>query len=76
MAGGRPLAAVVNAILIETGLMELFKIDAMKMEVFMRDLEVGYKSNPYHNSVHAADVVQAVYTVIKKVSEAAASDSV
>ncbi|ESO06444.1 hypothetical protein HELRODRAFT_149347, partial [Helobdella robusta] len=39
-----------------------FKLDALKLYRTIRLVELGYcKTNPYHNSLHAADVVQAIH---------------
>ena len=34
--------------------------------LFLADVQRGYLSNPYHNSVHAADVVQTCATFMQK----------
>ncbi len=31
---------------------------------FLRNVEQGYKSNPYHNATHAADVLQTLHVVL------------
>lgn len=37
------------------------QINALKFERFIGTIEKGYLATPYHNSLHAADVVQAVH---------------
>jgi hypothetical protein len=39
---------------------------------FAQEIESGYKNNPYHNSMHATDVLQTVHMFISKSSKAAA----
>jgi hypothetical protein len=67
---GRPLAAVVKTVLVKLDLTKYF--DMCKLDVFLRDLELKYPHNPYHNSTHAADVVQAVYKILTMVRASAA----
>lgn len=47
---------------------DLFKIyDYEKFDNFMKEIEKGYiKSNPYHNSLHAADVAQSCFVYFTK----------
>ncbi len=33
---------------------------------FLRQVEQGYRDNPYHNKVHAADVVQSMHIILKR----------
>lgn len=47
-------------------LVDVFLISEMKMQNFFESLEIKYKSNPYHNSCHAADIlISALYIVNK-----------
>ena len=34
--------------------------------LFLSDIQRGYLNNPYHNSIHAADVVQTCATFMQK----------
>lgn len=72
-SNGRPLTAVVMTVLEQLGLFTHFSIDRQKMLVFLRELELNYRSNAYHNSTHAADVVQALYILLKMVSDCCAA---
>jgi hypothetical protein len=62
---GRPLAAVVKNVLVKLRLIKYF--DMCKLDIFLRNLELKYPSNPYHNSTHAADVVHAIYKIMTMV---------
>lgn len=57
---GRTLEMVCMVLLEELQLMDSLKLDRTKMRKFLQTIESLYLSNPYHNHVHAADVVQAL----------------
>lgn len=56
---------VANSIFIKK---DLFKIyDYERFDNFMKEIEKGYiKTNPYHNSTHAADVAQSCFVYYTK----------
>jgi hypothetical protein len=64
-SNGKPLTAITKATLQELGLMSL--INHAQLRRFLRKLEKLYLKNEYHSSTHAADVVHAVYVIIKQV---------
>jgi hypothetical protein len=40
-------------------------IDTEKLVSFINSVEAGYyRENPYHNNIHAADVIQRVVTLL------------
>eukprot|EP00357_Protocruzia_adherens_P011098 CAMPEP_0114997678 /NCGR_PEP_ID=MMETSP0216-20121206/15043_1 /TAXON_ID=223996 /ORGANISM="Protocruzia adherens, Strain Boccale" /LENGTH=805 /DNA_ID=CAMNT_0002362107 /DNA_START=123 /DNA_END=2540 /DNA_ORIENTATION=+ len=41
-----------------------FQISKHKVSNFLVKLEQGYKENPYHNQVHAADVMASMYYIV------------
>eukprot|EP00727_Mastigamoeba_balamuthi_P002235 m51a1_g12008 putative 3 5 -cyclic nucleotide phosphodiesterase (365) ;mRNA; r:585-2206 len=61
---GSVLELVAMAALKSHNLIEAFGLDRLTLSSFLRSVEKGYKDNPYHNSAHAADVVQAVHALI------------
>lgn len=58
---GRPLEAVTMAALRRRDLPARMGLPEEALRSFLQDVERGYRAGqPYHNSTHAADVVQAV----------------
>jgi hypothetical protein len=49
------------AIVEKLGLIKECKINEVKLLRFLKAVEDGYRNNPYHCRVHAADVVHGVY---------------
>jgi hypothetical protein len=45
-------------------LVEKFQLDEMRLVQFLHRVEEGYPSNPYHNRMHAADVLQSLHVLL------------
>ncbi|XP_072905601.1 cGMP-inhibited 3',5'-cyclic phosphodiesterase 3B isoform X1 [Hemitrygon akajei] len=58
---GRILSQVIYSLFLDTGLFELFKIPVREFINYFSALENGYRDIPYHNRVHATDVLHAVW---------------
>ncbi|XP_017334367.1 cGMP-inhibited 3',5'-cyclic phosphodiesterase 3B isoform X1 [Ictalurus punctatus] len=58
---GRILSYVAYTLFQDTGLFEIFKIPVRKFMTYFCALENGYRDIPYHNRVHATDVLHAVW---------------
>ncbi|XP_053368474.1 cGMP-inhibited 3',5'-cyclic phosphodiesterase 3B isoform X2 [Clarias gariepinus] len=58
---GRILSYVAYTLFQDTGLFEIFKIPVREFMTYFCALESGYRDIPYHNRVHAADVLHAVW---------------
>ncbi|XP_048339348.1 cGMP-inhibited 3',5'-cyclic phosphodiesterase B isoform X2 [Sphaerodactylus townsendi] len=58
---GRILSQVAYALFQDTGLFEIFKIPPKQFMKYFQALENGYRDIPYHNRVHATDVLHAVW---------------
>ncbi|XP_058402018.1 cGMP-inhibited 3',5'-cyclic phosphodiesterase 3B isoform X2 [Diceros bicornis minor] len=58
---GRILSQVMFALFQDTGLLEIFKIPTRQFMNYFRALENGYRDIPYHNRIHATDVLHAVW---------------
>ncbi|EEC07312.1 cGMP-inhibited 3,5-cyclic phosphodiesterase, putative [Ixodes scapularis] len=48
-------------VFIEVGLFEAFKIPELEFLHYFHALESGYREKPYHNRMHAADVLHGVF---------------
>ncbi|NXC59357.1 PDE3B phosphodiesterase, partial [Aleadryas rufinucha] len=58
---GRILSQVTYTLFQDTGLFEIFKIPTQEFMNYFRALENGYRDIPYHNRIHATDVLHAVW---------------
>ncbi|XP_053416419.1 cGMP-inhibited 3',5'-cyclic phosphodiesterase 3B [Nycticebus coucang] len=58
---GRILSQVMYALFQDTGLLEIFKIPTHQFMNYFCALEDGYRDIPYHNRIHATDVLHAVW---------------
>ncbi|KAM6926258.1 cGMP-inhibited 3',5'-cyclic phosphodiesterase 3A [Lycodopsis pacificus] len=58
---GRILSQVSYRLFEDTGLFETFKIPVNEFMNYFHALENGYRDIPYHNRVHATDVLHAVW---------------
>ncbi|KAI9356020.1 hypothetical protein DFJ73DRAFT_958510 [Zopfochytrium polystomum] len=55
---GRPLFYLSYHLLTATGLLQSLNINAAVVMTFLQTIESNYHDHPYHNSAHAADVLQ------------------
>ncbi|NXV46298.1 PDE3B phosphodiesterase, partial [Uria aalge] len=58
---GRILSQVIYTLFRDTGLFDIFKIPTQEFMNYFRALENGYRDIPYHNRIHATDVLHAVW---------------
>uniref|UniRef100_A0A8D0DJ32 Phosphodiesterase n=1 Tax=Salvator merianae TaxID=96440 RepID=A0A8D0DJ32_SALMN len=83
---GRILSQVSYRLFEDMGLFETFKIPVREFMNYFHALECGYREIPYHNRIHATDVLHAVWylstqpipglpTVINEHGSASDSDS-
>jgi len=61
LCNGRPLQIIFHYILHARGFLKEFKIPTNVLENFMEAVETGYHNVPYHNNLHAADVLQSLH---------------
>ncbi|XP_064490056.1 cGMP-inhibited 3',5'-cyclic phosphodiesterase 3A-like isoform X3 [Ornithodoros turicata] len=55
------LSKMCYKVFLEVGLYEAFKIPELEFLNYFHALESGYREKPYHNRMHAADVLHGVY---------------
>jgi hypothetical protein len=68
MKKGRPLYFVGQALFRAHELIEKFNINEHKLHNFLKAVEAGYrKDNPYHNSIHAADVALSMDFLLHRI---------
>ncbi|GLI63026.1 hypothetical protein VaNZ11_005886 [Volvox africanus] len=65
MTQGHALSCLGFYLLHREGLISQFRIQPTKLARLLRTLESGYPSNPYHNSTHAADVLQTLHMLVR-----------
>jgi hypothetical protein len=70
-SGNRPLSAVMFHLFTRLDLFQRFSIPMEPFAKFITACEDGYKHNPYHNKIHAADVVQNTFFFLQSDSLAA-----
>ncbi|KAL4717691.1 hypothetical protein ACJJTC_000840 [Scirpophaga incertulas] len=67
VSGGRCLPVLCIHLFHIYGLLTYFHLDAAKIWKLFSMIEEGYHStNPYHNSIHAADVTQAMHCFLQQ----------
>jgi len=49
---------------VRTQLIDRFQLDEVKLAHFLMRVEDGYPMNPYHNRIHAADVLQSLNVLL------------
>lgn len=63
---GGSLLVTGFALMFRHGLMQKFKIDERILLNWLSVVESGYHGNPYHNSMHAADVLHITHYILSK----------
>ena len=61
-----PLSSFCFYLLKKQGLVNKFNIKESKLINFLKRIEQGYPDNPYHNRIHAADVLQSMHVIMTK----------
>ncbi|KAG2451386.1 hypothetical protein HYH02_003987 [Chlamydomonas schloesseri] len=62
---GHALSCLAFYLLHREGLISQFRIKPTKLARLLRTIEQGYADNPYHNSTHAADVLQTFHVLLR-----------
>ncbi|KAL3276197.1 hypothetical protein HHI36_020915 [Cryptolaemus montrouzieri] len=67
VAGGRSLPVLCVHLFHWYGLLDYFKLDVVRVWKLFTLIEEGYHStNPYHNSIHATDITQAMHCFLQE----------
>jgi hypothetical protein len=67
VAGGRALPVLCVHLFHWYGLLDYFQLDVVRVWKLFTLIEEGYHStNPYHNSIHATDVTQAMHCFLQE----------
>ncbi|GFT09619.1 cGMP-inhibited 3',5'-cyclic phosphodiesterase A [Trichonephila clavipes] len=65
-AGTLILSQMCYRVFLATGLFESFRIPLTPFFAYFHELEKGYRDKPYHNRMHASDVLHGVYFLISQ----------
>lgn len=61
------LVKFAGFVLAQCGLIQKYNIDKRNLFFFLKDVQSSYNEQvPYHNAVHATDILQAVYHALNK----------
>lgn len=63
---GGSLFVTMYALMFRYGLLQKFRIDERIFTNWLSVVEAGYHPNPYHNSMHAADVLHITHYILSK----------
>lgn len=64
--GGHSLFVTGYTLFVKYDLLNKFNIPEKVLINFLKEVEANYHPNPYHNSMHAADVLQVLHYIIYK----------
>lgn len=65
LTNNRPVVFIGMWAFKALGLIDEFRIKEAILFDWLGAMEIGYRNNPYHNNIHAADVLQGVITYIR-----------
>jgi hypothetical protein len=63
---GHPLSTLAYFLFSKQGLIDHYQLRPTALARFLRRIESGYRSNPYHNATHASDVLQTMHCIITR----------
>ncbi|XP_067937272.1 3',5'-cyclic-AMP phosphodiesterase 4C-like isoform X3 [Watersipora subatra] len=65
LSNDRPLTCIAYTIMKKRNLLNLFQINPQTLVTYLMHLEAHYHTDvPYHNNMHAADVVQSAHVLL------------
>eukprot|EP00516_Mucochytrium_quahogii_P000336 CAMPEP_0203746360 /NCGR_PEP_ID=MMETSP0098-20131031/1833_1 /ASSEMBLY_ACC=CAM_ASM_000208 /TAXON_ID=96639 /ORGANISM=" , Strain NY0313808BC1" /LENGTH=1506 /DNA_ID=CAMNT_0050634435 /DNA_START=86 /DNA_END=4603 /DNA_ORIENTATION=+ len=62
---GMPLYTLSKLVFVKYDFYSSFNIQLPQVDVFSKSVEISYPDNPYHNSLHATDVVHSCHVLMK-----------
>ena len=63
---GRPLSSLAFYLFKRMDIVSKFKLNEARLARFLIRMEDGYKGNPYHNRIHAADVLRTTHVFLTR----------
>lgn len=63
---GHPLSTLAYFLFSKQGLIDHYQLRPTALARFLRRIESGYRTNPYHNATHASDVLQTMHCIITR----------
>jgi hypothetical protein len=63
---GHPLSTLAYFLFSKQGLVDHYQLRPTALARFLRRIESGYRTNPYHNATHACDVLQTMHCIITR----------
>uniref|UniRef100_A0A7S0RAQ3 Phosphodiesterase n=1 Tax=Chlamydomonas leiostraca TaxID=1034604 RepID=A0A7S0RAQ3_9CHLO len=64
VSNGRPLSMLSFALFKRCEIVDKWGLHEHKLVKFLMKIEDGYPNNPYHNRIHAADVLQSLHVLV------------
>ncbi|KAJ9514582.1 hypothetical protein QJQ45_016330 [Haematococcus lacustris] len=61
-----PLSVLAFALFVRSKLVARFRINELRLARFLCTIEAGYRQNPYHNRMHAADVLRTLHVIMTR----------
>ncbi|KAL6759494.1 hypothetical protein V8C86DRAFT_2573451 [Haematococcus lacustris] len=61
-----PLSVLAFALFMRSKLVARFRINELRLARFLCTIEAGYRQNPYHNRMHAADVLRTLHVIMTR----------
>mmetsp|Transcript_6344 Transcript_6344/g.9240 ORF Transcript_6344/g.9240 Transcript_6344/m.9240 type:complete len:717 (-) Transcript_6344:32-2182(-) len=66
LTDGQTLFVTAYTLFVKYDLLNKFNIPEAVLVGFLKEVQGGYHTNPYHNSMHAADVLQVFHFIVLK----------
>ena len=66
VACGKPLSCLSFFLFKKMGLIDKLRLNEVKLSRWLQRIEEGYSSSPYHNKIHAADVLRTYHVVLNR----------